>query len=205
MILLAILATAAASHPAALVGRYNGGQMEIGAGLILRADGRFRYGLAYGALDEEAEGIWEARDGAVLLTTRPAVTPPAFIVEKDEPVISGEIFATLGNPKSFNGFPLRMILFYGPDDQPMEAEVAADGHVVLPDSRRPEALIPEVPVYGLVTEPYPLAGKSGHRITFRFEPHDLGKADFRATPLMIEGGTLVLPRFDRVLRFHREK
>jgi hypothetical protein len=43
-----------------LVGKYNGGQMELAAELDLTADGHFQYGLAYGALDEEAQGRWKA-------------------------------------------------------------------------------------------------------------------------------------------------
>ena len=42
--------------PSALVGQYDGHQMEVAAGLSLTADGHFQYGLSYGALDEEAEG-----------------------------------------------------------------------------------------------------------------------------------------------------
>jgi hypothetical protein len=34
-------------------------------------------------------------------------------------------------------------------------------------------------------------------------PTDDAKADFRRTPLAIEGETLILPRFDRTLRFRR--
>src|SRR5690606_6984101 len=45
---------AADQHPASLVGVYDGGQMEIAAGLKLGKDGQFQYGLSYGALDEMA-------------------------------------------------------------------------------------------------------------------------------------------------------
>ncbi len=36
-----------------------------------------------------------------------------------------------------------------------------------------------------------------------FEPNDLGKVDFRATPLRIEDGDLVIERHDRLIRFHK--
>jgi hypothetical protein len=54
LLLLTGAAPADTAHPAALVGEYAGHQMEMGAGLELRADGRFRYALSYGAIDEEA-------------------------------------------------------------------------------------------------------------------------------------------------------
>ena len=42
-------------------------------------------------------------------------------------------------------------------------------------------------------------------ITMRFEPNDIGKADFRAQRLSIEDGVLVMPRRDLqlILRFKR--
>ena len=56
ILLLAVTLAFAApvARAASLVGTYDGGQMEIAAGLELKADGRFRYALSYGALDEEA-------------------------------------------------------------------------------------------------------------------------------------------------------
>lgn len=61
-----------ASHAAVAAvepGIYDGGQMELAAALELRPDGRFRYGLSYGALDERAEGRWSERDAKVILTS----------------------------------------------------------------------------------------------------------------------------------------
>lgn len=37
--------------------------------LELLPNGRFRYGLSYGALDELAEGRWSERDAKVILTS----------------------------------------------------------------------------------------------------------------------------------------
>src|SRR5580700_4900132 len=59
-----------------LAGTYDGGQMEVGAQLLLKPDGHFSYELAYGAMDEAAEGTWELKEGAVFLTTVPAVVLP---------------------------------------------------------------------------------------------------------------------------------
>ena len=41
--------------------------MEVGSELLLKADGRFQYMLAYGALDELASGCWTRRGGVVTL------------------------------------------------------------------------------------------------------------------------------------------
>lgn len=145
--LAALLLAAAAPHPVALAGLYNGGQMELAATLVLRPDGHFGYALSYGALDEEASGTWEAEGNVVRLTTLPAVVPPQFVVERDTPDIMGGFTLILSNAAILRGTPLRALLFYAPDEPPIASEVAADGRVVLPDSRRPNALLPLLPVY----------------------------------------------------------
>lgn len=52
-------------------GLYEIDQMEMAGGLDLRPDGRFRYGLDYGAVSEVSEGRWTFEEGAVVLTTDP--------------------------------------------------------------------------------------------------------------------------------------
>lgn len=69
LLLLSVPAIAAPeAHPAKLAGLYDGGQMEIAAALELGKDGRFRYGLSYGALDEIAAGSWQAEADTIVLT-----------------------------------------------------------------------------------------------------------------------------------------
>jgi hypothetical protein len=46
---------------------YLHGVMEVGSELLLKADGRFEYMLAYGALDELASGCWTRNGGVVTL------------------------------------------------------------------------------------------------------------------------------------------
>jgi hypothetical protein len=45
------------------------GVMEMGSQIMLHADGRFQYMLAYGAVDELAEGCWQRVNDVVVLTT----------------------------------------------------------------------------------------------------------------------------------------
>jgi hypothetical protein len=53
---------------ASLAGHYYlHGVMEVGSELELKADGRFAYTLAYGALDELASGCWSRTGGVVTL------------------------------------------------------------------------------------------------------------------------------------------
>lgn len=188
-----------------LAGSYDGGQMEVAARLLLKPDGHFEYELAYGALDEAAEGTWEVKDGMVLLSTVPAVVPPRFVVESDKPDPSGGLWIKLSSGPVMQGAPQRVYLVYGPNDEPGMVEIAADGRVPFPGNRRPTAIIPEIPVYPITNKPIPLTGTGGHRMVMRFEPNDIGKADFRSQRLKIESGVLVMPRRDLqlILQFKR--
>ena len=76
LVVMAALAVAAPAGPLKFAGLYRISQMEMAGGLELRPDGRFRYAFDYGAVSEESEGNWAARDGTVLLTTDP-MPPPA--------------------------------------------------------------------------------------------------------------------------------
>lgn len=84
-----LFAAALGSPPAAaqpdLAGRYTlRGVREMGAELVLGRDGRFAFGLAYGALDQAARGTWSRRgDRVVLVADRPP--PPAFTSATMEP------------------------------------------------------------------------------------------------------------------------
>jgi hypothetical protein len=63
----------------------------------------------------------------------------------------------------------------------------------------PAAIIPGYPI---MVKSIPLTGAGGHRLALRFEPHDIGKADFHPQPLAIEDGVLVMPRRELELLLH---
>jgi hypothetical protein len=200
-------AAAPAATRASLAGMYNGGQMEVAAQLLLKADGHFNYGLAYGAMDEEGEGTWEVKEGAVFLTSVPAVKQPAFVVVSDTPDARGGLWIKVSNGPLMEGARQRIYLVYGPGEPAEMSEVGDDGSVPFPDKRRPTAIIPEIPVYPVTTKAILLTGTGGHSIVLRFEKNDIGKADFRGMRLEIQDGVLVMPRRDLelVLRFRRQK
>ena len=102
-LLLVAASTAVApvtTQAASLMGTYNGSQMEIAAGLELKADGRFRYALSYGALDEEAAGKWMSGD-RVLLTSDPILAPRFVLVSRGKG-IDGVLQLSLDAPKGLS-------------------------------------------------------------------------------------------------------
>ena len=207
-LLLAFLAAmiaspAMAQHPASLVGHYDGHQMEMGAELVLTADGRFHYGLVYGALDEEAAGTWVLEGDHVLLTSDP-VTPPRFVLLDQKPAPARTLRLSLEGPQGMSLQYFDAVLSFA-HREPEGRQFTNDG-VSMPIDAKDPPLTARLflPMYQLKGEPVGIDPAKGYWLSFRFEPNDLGKADFRAAPLVLDKGDLLLDRFGRTIRFHRD-
>lgn len=198
-----LAAQAPAADMAALAGLYNGGQMEIAAGLELRPDGRFRYGLSYGGLDEQAEGQWRVSDGQVLLTSDP-VTPPRFVLVGRRDLPAGQLRIALAGPKGMSPQYFDAIVRYADGSTERHQLREEPEPFALDVARRPVDVIVSLQMFDVASAPVPLA-TGGRDISLRFEPNDLGKVAFAATPLRVERGDLILPRHGRTLRFRRDR
>lgn len=192
----------APSNSGPLAGTYDGGQMEMAVGLELRADGRFDYGLSYGALDERASGTWSVDGRTVLLTSDP-VTLPKFTLLEQRPASDGKMHLMLDLPKGWTR-------------QYFDAEVGlADGRFVggqlsddsdaisLAPGDRPVSLRLALDVYELRSDTFRLDGTAASTIHVRFKPNDLGKVAFTKTPLRIDGKALTFERYGRSIVFRR--
>jgi hypothetical protein len=199
---LSALSLTQPSPAAVQPGTYEGNQTEIAAALQLQPNGRFRYALSYGALDERAEGRWEEKDGAVLLTTEPQPKPPAFPVVSDTPSPDGKVYASLEKAEELGLLTLTLLVRYEGAHAFDYVEADETGLVPVPAGARIAELVPSIPAVLQVAEPHKLT-PGGHKIVFRFEPNDLGIADFRAERLAIDGAELRLRRHDRDLRFRK--
>lgn len=196
--LIAICPAFAAVAP----GTYDGGQTELAARLVLKADGRFAYALSYGALDEQAQGRWVEKEGQVLLTTEPAPKPPRFAVVSDTPRTGEAIEVALDEPGLLQGSPLTMVVTYADTPEPVFVEADEGGRLPVPSGKTVASLVPDLPVFPIPLAPYAVK-PGGRRIVFRFEPNDIGTADFAAEPLAVEGAALILKRYDRSIRFEK--
>ena len=198
--MLVIAALLLAPAPA-VAGLYQSQQMEVGAALELKADGRFRYQLDYGAVSEQAEGTWASDGKSVRLTTAPAPKPPAFELVSDGVTPVGELTITVA-PPGLDGYRLDAIATDAKTGEKGRVTVDSDGrvdsggHVI-------SILEPMVPVYGTVAGHFPLDPRRGHRLLLRFRANDLGTAAFSNEPLSITPRGLVLNRYDQAIRFIR--
>jgi hypothetical protein len=199
--LIAALAQAAPS-PASLAGFYDGGQTEMAAGLELKEDGRFRYALSYGALDEGAEGRWTVEGNRVVLTSDPFKAPRIAMAEQ-RAAPAGELIVTFGQDPQL---PPQLFM--------VEAEFASgrteaerlgeDGaRLNFPAADPPLKVRLLLPMFDVTGETMVVDPVKGYWLSFVFEPNELGKVDFRATPLEISDDELLLKRHDRLLRFRK--
>jgi len=187
---------------ASLAGRYDGHQTEMAAGLELGADGRFRYGLAYGALDEQAAGSWTYDGSRVWLTSDP-VAAPQFVLLAATPLQTGTLKVALDLPQGMNRQYFKALIRLA-DGRSMERQFGDEGlEVQLGPSERVVSVALLLPVYGLEGEPAPLAGSPGGDAHFRFDPNDLGTVAFAREPLLVSPDGLRLERLGRTIVFRR--
>ncbi|QAY78341.1 hypothetical protein [Sphingosinicella sp. BN140058] len=185
-----------------LAGIYDGGQTEIAAGLELTPDGRFRYGLSYGALDEQAAGRWREDGVRVLLTSDP-VKAPAIVPTDRSDAAPGELVLVFDPEPALPPELFDAEIEYG-GGRVERAQMSGAGVRVRFATQDPPRIVRLVlAMFDLVGAPVALDSVKGSRLTFRFEPNDLGRVAFDDTSLEQDDGALLLRRHDRVLRFRR--
>jgi len=206
MQLLILLLAAAAPHAptkAALAGFYQSQTMEVGGGLELRKNGHFRYELEYGALDEMAEGDWTVKDGNVLLTTKPTPKEPTFDLVKDEPAAKCTLSLSVDWSKlDWSSAPDALVI-YQRNPKELHFLEADDQGNLHPQDCAVTTIFPLVPMYRIPGAPIKLSPETGHKLSLRFEPNELGHAAFDSEPLKINGSALLMERYDAEIRFVR--
>lgn len=191
------------AQPDCLAGFYDGGQTEIAAGLELSADGRFRYALSYGALDEQAQGEWQSDSASVYLTSDP-VAPPRFALVGEEPSRDGALHIRLDLPQGISPQYFDAQLLFA-DGSSVTHQMGEDGLTLrLEPADRPVSVSVLLPLFGLQSQAFALSGGRERTISIRFDPNDIGKTAFAQTPLRREKGALLLERHGRLLRFTPE-
>jgi hypothetical protein len=195
MIVVALALQAVAAP--AIAGEYSANQTEIAAGLQLSTDGRFRYALSYGALDESAEGRWSERDCVLYLTSDPVKAPEfALIAREPAPDRRARIAVEPagGLPEQLFSFVVRYA--GGRAEELGPSPITFDGEEV------PVAVTPLLSVFEVAGTEVPFG--RGVSLRFRFTPNDLGRVAFADTPLAQQDGAWVLQRHGRTLRFRRQ-
>lgn len=209
--LAATLALAAASQgaaapvepvPVCLVGEYDGSAHEMASRLVLSADGRFGYELSYGALDEGSEGRWRADETAVYLTSDP-VAAPKFGIVADAPAPGDDVRISLVLPAGLSAQYFAALVTYA-DGQRVGRQF--DGETLVLEKNNaaspPSAITVMLPLFDVSSEAMSITS-GGRDIVIRFDPNDLGKVAFAATPLARGEDALRLERHGRDIVFRQ--
>lgn len=207
MRMLALLALTLLAAPASardLAGRYRLAEgPDVAGQLDLRADHRFGYELAAGALDERAQGRWEQRQTPAgeqaCLTTEPSPKPPELqpaAVPADQ---TATVLVAWANGRGIAGVDFVIGFASG---EPLTGYTQDYGWTLPEDEARvPRWIELTEPIYRipLARTAFPAGGK------FRavLVPNDLGVVDFRGACLEPRGDGFVLHRAEGEMTFRR--
>jgi hypothetical protein len=200
--LLLAATTVSAAPPA---GHYRlVGVHDAASELILYPDGRFEYALAYGALDEQAQGRWTSDGKTVHLTTVPKPKPAVFSAGQAEHNADAPFTIKVTSPDGRGLAGVDFQLTFDSSD-PVESYTQEYGWSLDPaDNRTPQSIRFAVPMYGLESRIFPIDAAKANQFTFILTPNDLGVVDFANVEVTIEKGDLVLHREGGDLRYEAQ-
>lgn len=199
-----LIAAPVAAQDSPFVGEYSLAEgPDVGGGLLIRNDGRFQYMLAAGALDERAEGRWEARGGMVCLTTDPKPVPPAFekgaLIEVEGAVPT--LLVTWPNGKGIPGVDFTIGFDSG---DPMEGYTQTYGWTMPEDDKRiPRWVEVREPIHRITAPRFELAEADGGKLRAIIVPNDIGVVDFDGACAEKTERGVTLHRAEGDMRFMR--
>ena len=182
-------------------GVYDGSQTEMAAGLELSADGRYRYGLSYGAVDEISQGSWDGAEGGIVLNSDPS-TPPQFeLLDIEESSRSADTLI-LGLDSAGLPLPLFSALVEYGDGTASVFDFTEQG-LEIPISEEAVSVSLLLPIYEIRGEPTTVSSPAGSALRFVFLPNDLGFKAFDNAFLPEKDGAFLLERYGRTISFRK--
>ena len=186
-----------------LVGRYTHSEHELIAGLWLRADGTFRYGLTVGSLDEVGAGRWTASAGQVRLTSDPRPVPPT-ITAGASVAQPGPLAIRVVTPRGRDVPGIDFTLEFD-SGEPLQSYAPGDAWTLPPTEKRvPRFITFEWASYGLRPTRLPIDGRPGRVVSFEFTPNDMGVLDMTGMTADVRDGKLTLRRKEGVMEFEKD-
>ncbi len=158
----------------------------------LAPDGRFRYQLSEGALDEEASGRWTRTDDGVALETLPRPRLPEWQINaigeaQDTPL---RLVVKVPGGESVAGIFVR--IGFTNDDR-MGAMTQHDGWAMDPaETRQPAWIEFSEPIHGVASRRFDLPPRRGLALDVTLVPNEIGVAAFDKTPATLSRDGLVL-------------
>lgn len=190
---------AAQSRSDRVAGLYDGGQMEMAALLELGKDGRYRYQLSYGALDEWSGGTWVLDGDEVVLTSDAFAAPQFEILSEAAP--SGDLVVRMASHNRIDSQYFAVSLVRASGTVAIES-MSAQGLVIAMTDDPVISLTPVLPIFDLKGSPFEVPA-TGAELRISFKPNDLGFVGFYNERLNRVADEYDLPRHGRTLRFRK--
>jgi len=188
--------------------------LDVAGQLEIAEDGTFRYFLAAGALDEQAQGRWERRDAQICLFTEPKPTPAAFSRDTAIRKVDAECDASDEAENPFlvvswpdgNGIPLVDFRIGLEDGEVIEGYTQYHGWEWDEEEvRKPVWVELSLEIYGVKPQRFDLDGPQDGTWRFVLTPNDFGVIAFEGTCLRREGKEYVLTRSEGKMHFVRSR
>jgi len=183
----------------AVAGLYTGNQTEVAAMLELGGDGRYRYQLSYGALDEWSAGSWTKQADTIVLQSD-AFVAPAFEVS-NEGSGTGSLSVKLDLPSGFD--PQYFAIAVHRKDGLASLERIPSGSLALEMGGNPVVSVRPVLAVIDLLGPEILVPEGGAAMKIAFKPNDLGFAGFSGELLKRRGQDFELARHGITIRFRK--
>ena len=185
------------------VGRYTHAEHELVAELWLRADGRFRYGLTVGSLDEVAEGRWTADGSQIRLVSEPKPVPPTITAgpARQDP---GAALSLLVATPNGNGVPGVDFVVGFDAGETIDDYTQANGWSLPKEEKRvPRWVEFSMESYGLQSSRFPINQDEANALSFVLTPNDIGVTDLSDTMVDVSGRDIIIRRHGGTMRFSR--
>ena len=187
------------------VGRYSASEREMAAGIWLKADGTFEYGLTVGSLDESATGRWTASGRRIRLTNQPRLVPPVITAgtgrRNPDTVLSLHVVTPNGN-----GVPGVDLVVGFDGGATLDGYTQTSGWNLPADEKRaPRWVQFSMPSYGLSSPRFEVDTAAANGLTFVLTPNDIGQVDFTDLVVDVDQDQLVIHRAGGEMRFTKKQ
>jgi len=186
------------------VGKYVHSEMELAAGLWLKADGTFQYWLTVGSLDETATGRWTASGSRIKLVNDHPVKPPTIRpgpATKDASTRLHLKIVTLSG-RGVPGIDLTVGLTDGKTE---EGYTQADGWTLSAGQKsEPRWVTFSMDSYRLRSPRFPINLRTANMLTYVLTPNDIGMVDASTMTVVADGDGLAVTRGGQSMHFERQ-
>jgi len=202
-----LLAAAPPHHRAAPgpAGHYRlAGGPDVASEILLRPDGRFRFFLMEGAVDEQAQGRWTREGSRIKLVTLPKPVPPVFSAGPTTKTAETPLKLRVTWPDGRGIATIDLRVGFDKGD-PVESYTQEDGWSLDPaEKRAPRWVELGLQMYGIGYARFPVDLAKGNSLTFVLTPNGLGTMEFDDVEVEAQPGALVFRRGGQEGRYVRQ-